>query len=89
MGGLPSGVSVPPILQTKKMKNEDVHLVLPVLVGLEQGPDQQQGGADGTNQVCGKRAEGKQRGVRGRRANEIAGEPDPAGNDKQRKHHAG
>ena len=34
-------------------KNEEMNLVLPVLVGLEQGPDQQQGGADGTNQVCG------------------------------------
>ena len=64
-----------------------MNLVLPVLVGLEQGPDQQQGGADGTNQVCGKRAEGQERGVRGRGANEIAGKPDPAGNDKQRKHH--
>jgi hypothetical protein len=51
-----------------------MNLVLPVLVGLEQGPDQQQGGADGTNQICGKRAEAKERGVCGRRANEIAGD---------------
>ena len=63
-GGSPSGVSAPPILATRKMKNTTTWTLLRARgIGADQRPDQDHGGAGGADDAGDQRAEGENAGI--------------------------
>ena len=64
-------------------EHEHMGVAAPVLVGADQRPYQQHGGAGRAEQTRAERAEPEDHEVGERRADQVAGDPDAAGHDEQ------
>ena len=84
-GGSPSGVSAPPILATRKMKKTTTcALCARAGVGADQRPDQDHGGAGGADELAMAVPKARIATLVARRAAQIAGDQDAAGDDVER-----
>ena len=83
-GGSPSGVSPPPTLATRKMKNTTTWALCRRLSLAQQRADQQHGRARGAHHRGQQRAQGEQPGVEPGRTVQVALHQDAAGDGEQR-----